>query len=420
MPCKPGQMTADHVIKFLTYKVSDKLSSVGRAFRYYDKDGSGEIDKQELEEFLAKRYNLFLNEHEFHKLMKEIDPDRSGEIDYKEFIQFFQDKYQEEFCSGISWQVAAALRDRVKTNWGSIREAFRTMDTNNNGTVEKEEMRHVLNQWIPDMTDQKMDELWKRLDIDCNGALCYQEFADAIEPECHDLKLKPLHRPEDERSDGLDPFLVSGDPGAAGLMPGIPQKLASSTLNRLRKDPVLAEKVWKEGLIRNQPNATLFDTNPIVPQSSTSLEALAFTPRPQVCDSTKQAFERLQERQGNLAYLSKRGARGVQPCSSWDGKDEFLESETTARLTDRLKMPPYTPRDDRAPSAFESMSEWRRKNAMTVKPLKTPSQKYRTRNTHPLTFVSVPTDRVSKWQSMNPNDRTTFCSRPPLNVMKFG
>ena len=68
-----------------------------------------------------------------------------------------------------------------------------------------------------------------------------------------------------------------------------------------------------QGLIRNQPNATLFDTNPIVPQSSTSLEALAFTPRPQVCDSTKQAFERLQERQveSTLDSLAHRcGASG--------------------------------------------------------------------------------------------------------------
>lgn len=82
-------MGAEEVAKWLTFKVSENSQGIGRAFRYYDKDGSGAIDYDEFREFLSHRYNLHLNDYQFHRLMQECDPDRSGEVDYDEFLGFF-------------------------------------------------------------------------------------------------------------------------------------------------------------------------------------------------------------------------------------------------------------------------------------------------------------------------------------------
>ena len=50
-----GQMKAKEVASFLTYKVADDVAGLGRSFRYYDKDGSGEIDYDEFKYFLKHR-----------------------------------------------------------------------------------------------------------------------------------------------------------------------------------------------------------------------------------------------------------------------------------------------------------------------------------------------------------------------------
>jgi len=333
MKCKPGEMTAKHCVKFLTYKVCDNLSALGRAFRHYDSDGSGEIDYDEFRNFIEQRYNLFLNKHEFHNMMKEVDPDRSGEIDYAEFIGFFQNKYQEEFNSDVSWQVARELRNRVKQGWKNVSDAFLDIDKDRNGQIDKEEMREVLQQWIPDLTNQKLDDLWNKLDTDDNGTLCYAEFAEALQPQCAALKLKPMERPEDARPDGLDPFLVSGDPGAAGLLPGISQSLVAGTLNRLRTDPLLAAVAKKDGLIRAIPDRALFNQAKLAPPTARADE---FTSRPFLEPHTLQMVRQRQtgqpvpRGQGAIGYLTQRGQRGCVPhfANAANGTSHFTPKVT--------------------------------------------------------------------------------------------
>ena len=75
--------------------------------RKYDADGSGAIDRDEFKRFLAHRYNIVLNEYEFHKLMGDIDPDGSGEIDYHEFFEFFQFDLSPKSCCVVVVVVVA-------------------------------------------------------------------------------------------------------------------------------------------------------------------------------------------------------------------------------------------------------------------------------------------------------------------------
>lgn len=96
MPCTVGPHGTLHTVystlPSVVIEVADNISDVGRAFKYYDKDGSGAIDYTEFRDFLGHRYNLFMNEYEFRRLMHQVDPDRSGEVDFEEFIGFFQRK----------------------------------------------------------------------------------------------------------------------------------------------------------------------------------------------------------------------------------------------------------------------------------------------------------------------------------------
>ena len=85
----PPGMTADQVARFLTYKITDDQKEVIRAFKFYDKDGGGTIDRAEFRHFLEDRYLLSLNDYEFHQFYRLVDTDGTGEVDFREFRDFF-------------------------------------------------------------------------------------------------------------------------------------------------------------------------------------------------------------------------------------------------------------------------------------------------------------------------------------------
>merc|ERR1711871_1341073 len=88
----PPAMTADEVAQFLCYRITDDQKDVSRAFKFYDKDGGGTIDRKEFRHFLEDRYLLRLNDYEFHKFYKFVDTDGTGVVDFREFLAFFNRK----------------------------------------------------------------------------------------------------------------------------------------------------------------------------------------------------------------------------------------------------------------------------------------------------------------------------------------
>lgn len=142
-----GEMSAEEAARWMTFKICENLKDVGRAFRYYDTDQSGAIDYNEFRGFLTHRYNLFMNDYEFHKLMKQVDPDRSGEVDFNEFIDFFQKKNLDPALwgsgSGVSWQVMKKLRAQLEDTWGGVTEAFKAIDKDRSGTIDFAEFSNV-------------------------------------------------------------------------------------------------------------------------------------------------------------------------------------------------------------------------------------------------------------------------------------
>jgi len=149
--------------------------------RKYDADGSGAIDRDEFKRFLAHRYNIVLNEYEFHKLMGDIDPDGSGEIDYQEFFDFFQQKIKDPALWGsgseVSWQMMKGLKDQMDKMWSGIDEAFRAIDLDGSGTIEYGEFQDVLTPWF-DMEPEQCKAIFNKFDDDGSGEITYEEFAD--------------------------------------------------------------------------------------------------------------------------------------------------------------------------------------------------------------------------------------------------
>lgn len=55
-------------------------------FKQLDKDGDGNLSKQEILEGYEEVFGIPINEEEVNKMFQEIDIDGNGTIDYTEFV----------------------------------------------------------------------------------------------------------------------------------------------------------------------------------------------------------------------------------------------------------------------------------------------------------------------------------------------
>lgn len=79
---------------------------VQRAFQFFDKDGSGSIDAEEIKEVLGLTNNQNLNK-EIATIVAQVDKNGDGKLDFKEFERMLvQAQSNEEWPSmtGISHQ----------------------------------------------------------------------------------------------------------------------------------------------------------------------------------------------------------------------------------------------------------------------------------------------------------------------------
>eukprot|EP00927_Polykrikos_kofoidii_P075195 TRINITY_DN71278_c0_g1_i1.p1 TRINITY_DN71278_c0_g1~~TRINITY_DN71278_c0_g1_i1.p1 ORF type:complete len:170 (+),score=42.30 TRINITY_DN71278_c0_g1_i1:141-650(+) len=120
-----------------------KVSKLMEAFRELDKDGGGDISKEEFLSNLAASHT----EEELERLLSIVDMDGDGKISYTEFIRM-----------------------------DMMISSFRRFDDDNSGQISGEELRLVLLKLNPSFTEAEFDSLFSTLDADHNGQLDYAEF----------------------------------------------------------------------------------------------------------------------------------------------------------------------------------------------------------------------------------------------------
>ena len=102
----------------LSYEIKNIL--IQEAFRMFDADESGFIDKKEFRK-LIQSLGLEMNPKKIDELMKSVDKDGSGSIDYEEFASMML-KYQFNENSAISTHLESAFNLYDKDDDGIISE----------------------------------------------------------------------------------------------------------------------------------------------------------------------------------------------------------------------------------------------------------------------------------------------------------
>jgi len=131
------------------------LTSLAPTSNYTDPEGSRIVVERAIDQLTEEQIAKFKAEFHSHFLYH-FDIDGNGIVDFQDY-----------------------LTDRMK----EITDFFRFLDQDGNGHVKSEELRHVMTNGMTNVTNEDVDEKFRKSDIDEDGQVNFEEFVTAIQAE---------------------------------------------------------------------------------------------------------------------------------------------------------------------------------------------------------------------------------------------
>ena len=167
----------DVVSKFRAVHKTTK--DVQNAFKKFDIDGDGSIDRSEMTKALTSGGQSF-TQQEIDALFNAADVNRDGTVDYEEFITLM--------CPS-----AATIVHKFRSQYKSIddvRAAFKRFDANGDGALSKNELSAALKSSGHSYSDVEVDAIFSLGDVDGDGEVSLQEFVDLMSPSSSEVLAK--------------------------------------------------------------------------------------------------------------------------------------------------------------------------------------------------------------------------------------
>lgn len=176
-----GEIDLDEFLKMMMPATSDVVSKfrsirktvqdVQNAFKQFDRNGDGAIDKAELTSALLSTGENFTKQ-EIDTIFLAGDIDGDGEIDYEEFIALM--------CPSAS-DIVEKFRAKYK-NVNDVKAAFKRFDRNGDGALEKDEVAAALKSSGESYTDVEVNAIFSLGDVDGDGEITLEEFIALMSP----------------------------------------------------------------------------------------------------------------------------------------------------------------------------------------------------------------------------------------------
>jgi len=164
-PSAPGlvhSMAGAALAPNLQGMTADQIDDFKEAFSLFDSNGDGTMSAEELG-ILMRALGRQLSHKQLLDMMNEVDEDKSGSIEFNEFLKLMAKKFHQD--------------DSVE----EMKEAFEVIDSNQNGKISADELRHVMNSMGEDVTQEEIDELISLADQDQSGELSFEDFVVFLE-----------------------------------------------------------------------------------------------------------------------------------------------------------------------------------------------------------------------------------------------
>lgn len=127
----------------------------------FDKDSDGKITTNELGTVM-RSLGQNPTESELSDMVNEVDVNNDGNIDFPEFLTM----------------MARKMKD--SDSEAEILEAFRVFDTDGDGKINAQELKHVLTSIGEKLTDQEVDEMIREADLNNDGEIDITEFTQLL------------------------------------------------------------------------------------------------------------------------------------------------------------------------------------------------------------------------------------------------
>lgn len=131
-----------------------QLQTFKGLFKMFDSDKNGIIDEEELSVLANKMGNPALKDLCLYLFSK-----NGKELTFDEASQFF------------------AFIDKVEEDFTFLpRTLFKNFDSDKDGKINKAEFKKIVSLIVP-ITDEKIDEYFRKIDLDQNSLITYREFS---------------------------------------------------------------------------------------------------------------------------------------------------------------------------------------------------------------------------------------------------
>merc|ERR1719495_2107394 len=147
------------------------VEDVRKAFKTYDRDGDGAIDKGELHKALTN-YKFNFSDQEVDIIFAAGDIDGDGHVDFEEFMYLM--------CPSTA-QIVKKFRDSYKTI-NEVKAAFRKYEKNRDGGLSKGELNRMMMSTGHSFTDMEVDAIMNLGDKDGDGEIDLDEFMILMTP----------------------------------------------------------------------------------------------------------------------------------------------------------------------------------------------------------------------------------------------
>eukprot|EP01050_Picozoa_sp_SAG11_P010729 SAG11_NODE_1093_length_5906_cov_10.683313_1_plen_584_part_00 len=201
---KVDGITTEAAIEMVRTKIGEKMDgrvgALRRAFQFFDADGSGAIDKDELKRAMMLKCGLVFEENLLQRIIDALDDDGSGLIGFRKFCEMVMGS-KKRGGTGLQLQVdnmsssadagnnEMMLKRKVRMCFRDLRRAFKDLDRSGDGVLTMEDFRFALHRMDIILSEQQFKELVRKIDQNGDGQISYAEFLDYFRQEEDQLGL---------------------------------------------------------------------------------------------------------------------------------------------------------------------------------------------------------------------------------------